>query len=95
MVNIVFAVFDKKSELHGPPFNMGTVGEALRAFQDLVQDERTTVSRHPEDFKLVRLGMFDNKTGEFVNAPRETLAHAQEFSRSQLGNVTPVGVKEG
>lgn len=93
MMLTIFAVFDKKSELHNMPFFMGTAGEALRAFQDLVRDPATVVARHPEDFKLVRLGLYDNKAGQFLNEAPVTLAHADEFSK--LGNVTPIGVKEG
>lgn len=90
----VFAVYDKKSELHNLPFFMQTTGEALRAFMDLVRDEKTVLYRHPEDFKLVRLGTFDNKGGVFKMAEPVTVAHADEFRQLPAG-VTPIGlVKE-
>lgn len=91
----VFAVFDKKAELHNLPFFMQTTGEALRAFMDLVRDEKTVLYRHPEDFKLVRLGTFDNKAGFFkMTADPVTVAHADEFRQLGLG-VTPIGLREG
>lgn len=76
----IFAVFDRKSETFNVPFFMRTMGEALRAFQDLVQDERTVMYRHPEDFSLVQLGKWDPKKGLFdCGADATTLAHADEF----------------
>lgn len=89
----VFAVFDKKSELHNLPFFMQTTGEALRAFMDLVRDEKTVLFRHPEDFKLVRLGTFDNKGGSFKMSEAVTVAHADEFGQLSQG-VTPIGIQK-
>lgn len=85
----VFAVFDKKSELYNLPFFMQTTGEALRAFMDLARDEKTVLYRHPEDFRLSRLGTFDNKAGVFKMSEPVTVAHADEFK--QMGQVIPVG----
>lgn len=90
----VFAVYDKKSELHNLPFFMQTTGEALRAFMDLARDEKTVLFRHPEDFKLVRLGTYDNKLGKFSNEGTLTLAHADEF-RQLPASVTPIGLSQG
>lgn len=84
----MFAVFDKKSETYNLPFFMRTMGEAMRAFQDLVGDEKTVLYRHPEDFKLVKLGTFDLKTGE-VERSVVTLAHADEF---RVGASKVIGV---
>lgn len=92
MVKLVFAVFDKKSELHNMPFYKTTRGEALRDFQDLVQDERTVLYRHPEDFKLVELGTYEDKTGKFENKEPVTLAHAEEFKALRE---TPIGLVKG
>lgn len=90
MEMFVFAVFDRKSETFNVPFFMRTMGEALRAFQDLVQDERTIMYRHPEDFSLVQLGKWNPKKGLFdCAADAVTLAHADEFKGSKS---TPIGV---
>lgn len=94
MLMQVFAVFDKKAELHNMPFFMQTTGEALRAFMDLVRDDKTVLFRHPEDFKLVRLGTFDNKGGVFKMDEPQTVAHADEF-RQLPASVTPIGVMQG
>lgn len=83
MEMFVFAVFDRKSETFNTPFFMRTLGEALRAFQDLCEDDRTIMHRHPEDFSLVQLGKWDPRKGLFeTSAGATTLAHADEFKRA-------------
>lgn len=76
----VFAVFDKKAERFLQPFFMVSAGEAMRAFQDLCTDQKTVMFRHPEDFKLVRLCEFDEKSGTFVGSELVTLSHASDFA---------------
>lgn len=84
----VFSVFDKKAERFLQPFFMVSAGEAIRAFQDLCADQKTVMFRHPEDFKLVRLCEFDEKSGSFLGSELVTLSHASDFS-------IPFGTVEG
>lgn len=63
MLMRMFAVFDVKSDSFSVPFFKGTVGQALRDFADLANNRDSTVGRHPEDFKLVFLGEFDDNQG--------------------------------
>lgn len=43
---------------------MATPGMAIRGFNDLIQDPNTPFSRHPDDFRLFRLGSLNDDTGE-------------------------------
>lgn len=55
---------------------------AIRALSDLVKDEQSMVSRHPEDFVLYQIGEFNDQKGEFSNInPHDHLAIAKEFER--------------
>lgn len=90
----VFSVFDVKSELFSPPFYMTSRGEAVRAFKDLANDANTTVGRHPSDFKLVYLGLFDEETGQFENAQQESLGFAIDYVALPSGSI-PLGVVKG
>lgn len=63
---LMFAIYDVKAEAYNSPFFLATNGLALRGFQDLVQDGRTTVAQHPGDYRLDKLGNFNVVTGEFV-----------------------------
>lgn len=63
---LAFSVFDVKADTYSPPFWKSTVGQAVRDFGDLAQDKNTTVGRHPEDYKLVQVGEFDDATGLLI-----------------------------
>ena len=64
MVKKIYAVRDEKAEAFGNPFFMGNDGEALRAFSDGVQDSKSPLSLHPADYRLYRLGEFDDCSGD-------------------------------
>lgn len=61
-----FSVFDVKSDTFSPPFWKATVGQAVRDFADVANDPNTTIGRHPEDYKLVQVGEFDDALGSFI-----------------------------
>lgn len=75
----MFALYDVKSDSYKTPFFMIANGEAVRAFTDLANDPNTVIGRHPNDFKLVRLGMFDEATGEFREEPKLSLGFATDY----------------
>jgi len=77
---IVFSVFDEKAGTFAPPFFFATVGMALRAFADLAQDRATSLNRHPGDFKMYRLGVFNQGSGKLLaDLMPSFLASAAEF----------------
>lgn len=66
MVTKVFAVYDKKAEAFMAPFVYPAVGQALRAFSDTCNNPESVFFRHPADFDLYELGVFDDACGEFT-----------------------------
>ncbi len=60
----VYSVFDNKGGNYGTPFFALEDGIAARLFTDLVQDNQSTVNRHPEDFSLFKVGEFDDREGK-------------------------------
>lgn len=62
----LYAVFDSKVEQYLAPFVMRSRGEAVRSWIDVVNDEKTQFSKHPEDFTLMEVGEFDQSTGKFI-----------------------------
>lgn len=74
----IFALYDIKSGAYGTPFFMHHVGEAVRACTDLGQDQSTTIGRHPADFALHELGVFDTATG--VIFPAQPTSHGAVVS---------------
>lgn len=76
----VYAVFDSKVEAFMTPFFVRTRGEALRAFQDSVNQENSSFRMHPADFTLFELGDWDELHGQFtlLKTPY-SLGLAQDF----------------
>lgn len=60
MILNVYAIYDLKAECFGTPFFFPQDGQAGRAFADLAQDKRTSVGLHPEDYRLFRIGTFND-----------------------------------
>lgn len=95
MILKVFSVFDTKAELYRSPFYMNTVGEALRAFQDLANDPSSQVNKHPGDFQLVLIAEYDDATGTFVGVFKE-LGFAKDFLNAKvLAPIKAVESKHG
>lgn len=81
MILRCFAIFDRVAGFYAAPFYLASKGEAIRAFSDLAMDPNTAIFRHPGDYALFELGVFDNETGrsEFLAVP-EHLANAGQVA---------------
>lgn len=67
----VFAVRDMKAMAFLQPFYSPSVGSALRAFGDAVNDKSCPFNKHPGDYVLYEIGTYDdNSAGLF---PLETI----------------------
>ena len=81
----MFSIYDHKAKAYQLPFYLRQSGEALREFSDLVNDEKSRVIKHPEDYTLFLLGEFDETTGEFqLEKTPSPLGKALEYSQTQL-----------
>lgn len=65
----LYSIFDEKAKAFGSPFYMQTDGMALRLFSDQVSDHSrpSMLADHPEDFRLYRIGEFEDESGEVVS----------------------------
>lgn len=59
----IYSIYDDKAQIFATPFYMHNDAMATRAFVNLVQDENSTVSRNPEDYRLYHLGTFNDQDG--------------------------------
>jgi len=75
----IYSIYDSAAKNYQRPFYAGQDAEALRAFEDLVNDENTPVHAHPEHYSLHRLGDFDDSTGTIQDETNENLATALAF----------------
>ena len=89
----VYSIFDDKAQVFNTPFFSINHGTALRAFGDLCNDTRSSISRYPQDFHLYCLGEFDEDKGCIVNAEHpEFIAHAVNMVHIVDSPVSPEDV---
>ena len=83
MIHCLFSVYDSKVGAFMTPFFMRSKNEAIRSFTDIVNDGKSSIGMHPEDFCLFYHGTFSDEEGDFVSptAP-ESLGNGVNFKRS-------------
>jgi hypothetical protein len=67
MKMVVVSIKDTAADAFGRPAYVASEGVAVRQFQDEVNRnaEDNQLYRHPDDFHLFYLGLFDDATGKF------------------------------
>jgi hypothetical protein len=83
MLHEMFAVYDKKAQTFGKPFQAINKDVAGRIFITAVNDEKTDLAKYPEDYVLYHLGQFDDETGMMETASPESFIDG--LSASKLG----------
>lgn len=73
MIVNAYTIYDVKSLQYHTPFFAVADGAAVRTFTDLVNDQNTMVGRHPADYRLYRIGAYDDSSG--VLHPSSVLEH--------------------
>lgn len=64
-LQLAYSLYDMKALTYSPPFFTANDALAKRMLSEIVIDINTTVGRHPSDYKLYKVGMFDDQTGIF------------------------------
>lgn len=72
----IVSVYDSVAMGYGRPAFVGSLGSAIRSFQDECRRESVDneMFKHPSDFRLCSLGEYDDETGEFYTNLPVTLA---------------------
>ena len=80
MVKQVYSFHDSKVCVYHPPMVLLNDAEARRLCADVVNDVQTPMSRHPQDFRLVRVAEYDDNSGVLkpLSVP-EFIADLSEF----------------
>jgi hypothetical protein len=82
MIMKVFTIYDSKAESYLQPFFMQSKGQAIRAFSELVNDEKHNFGKYPADFTLFELGVWDDSKALFTTyATPVSLGVAVEFKQ--------------
>lgn len=78
-----YSIFDSKAEAFNQPFFRLKHGVSIREFTEVSNDEKSNISRNPEDFTLFHIGSYDDSTGLLTALPTPvSLGLALEFVKS-------------
>lgn len=82
--NTLYQIFDLKAgSIAGPIIIEKRDGPAIRSFHDLLRDERSTISRHPDDYELRVVGVQDEDTGHITGCLPYTIATGTSWVEMQ------------
>jgi len=80
----ILAIRDHKINTFMTPFTAVHLGQALRSWEELVNDPKTTIAKYPNDFCLYRLGHFDDDSGQLTSLPvPEMIASASDYIKDK------------
>lgn len=71
MENNLYSVYDSVSKRFTPVFFQVNDAVALRTFGNMCKDSSHDFGRNPKDYKLYRVGFFNDLSGTLANASTE------------------------
>lgn len=88
MRHVMLVIRDVKSDVFGRPFFAKTEGEAVRTFEDTINDANPNnlMHKHPEDFALFTVGTFDDTEAVFVTHIPKILIEGIQVKRQEDRN---------
>lgn len=87
---LMFSVYDKKGACYGTPFFMSREATAVRSFQELVNDEKTTICKYSEDFSLESIGEFNDEDSKVRAWAPKTVVNASALKNDPARDLTQV-----
>lgn len=75
----MFAVFDNVAKMYLTPFLETTDGTAVRAIQDAMKGDHP-FAKHPQDFTLTRLGMYDEELGDLNQESKADIIELKQLT---------------
>jgi len=92
---LCLAVRDVKAEHYSRPFFALALGEALRNFMMECENPESLLHRFPDDFRLFRIGEFDQISGKLEGCLPVEVACARDFVKVEIGRQLELLDKEG
>ena len=83
-----YAIFDTAAGAYQRPFFLPADAQAIRCFKDIVADAEHPVGQHPEDYYLVRCGVWNDADCVFTPEAVSTLRTGLELL-AEIRNVDP------
>lgn len=73
MINNVYAIFDKAAQAYCSTFTASNNAVAARNFRAAMTDKGTMFNQNPADFSLWKLALWDDITGDFMEAKEKVI----------------------
>lgn len=77
----MYSIRDEKAVCSYEPQIFKTQVDAIRFFDQAIQNKNTMINKYPDDFTLYKIGTFDERTGVIVDAKVEKIVTATEIIR--------------
>lgn len=72
----LYSVYDIVCGEYNPPFVCKNMNTAIRNMKDSLKDaKQSIIAMHPEDYRLVEIGLFNKETGEITNISENMLSY--------------------
>lgn len=85
MIMQVFAIKDRALNAFLQPFFAPTIGAAIRAFSDGINDPQHAMNSHPDDYDLWHLATWDDASGTFNQvSDQHEFPHQVAIGKNQL-----------
>ena len=77
----IYSIYDSVAQAFQKPFYMHNDGEALRMFQQAVNDphENNVINKHPEQFTLFHVGEWEDKNATIDTATPKAIGLGIEY----------------
>lgn len=94
MITILCSVRDSAVNAFMQPIFVRAVGEAVRSFADEVNRPESPMFKHPDDYELYEIGVFDDSNGSVTMLPEpRSLARGKDFKEVSNASVHPASGK--
>lgn len=84
----IYAIHDITAEIYTTPFYAVNDATAARIFANARSTPGTSIFDNPEDFRLYRIGSYDEQTGNIIPEPFELICRASDYSAKDLSQAT-------
>lgn len=79
----MYSMFDAKTKTYGRPFYMLNEAQTIRSMVDLMIDGDSDPARHPEDFILFKVGVWDDSSATIEIQTPQIVCKLHELKISQ------------
>lgn len=85
MRNLIFvAIKDLAVGAFMAPSPQQSAAAAIRSFVDMMNDDKSEISKHPEDYELYQLAEWDDSTGYFFTSFGDDVARPSVVNSEQF-----------